>query len=89
MYDVPQKLGVPRLFDLYDNPQETVQETLGESAAVTRAWVMHAMLAELAKMKATLAKDPLIPLGTPDPYTPPKAGGPDSTIDLPTPRARD
>ncbi len=83
MHDVPQKLAVPRLIDLYDNPQENIEETIGESSVVTRAWVLHAMFAELGKLKATLAKDPLIPMGTPDPYVPPNAGASNLPLELP------
>ena len=83
-YDVPQKLSLPRLIDLYDNPQERIEETIGESTIEARGWVAHAIFAELAKLKATIAKDPLIPMGTLDPYVPPTAGGPKSTIDIPT-----
>ena len=71
MYDVPQKLAVPRLIDLYDNPQERWEETLGETAAVTRGWVLHAMFAELAKLQGSLKKYPPIPMGTSNPYQPP------------------
>lgn len=83
MHDVPQKLAVPRLIDLYDNPQETIEETIADSSVVTRAWVLHAVFAELAKLKATVATDPLIPMGTPDPYVPPAAADPSATFDLP------
>ncbi|MGH8863301.1 MAG: arylsulfatase [Burkholderiales bacterium] len=72
MFDVPQKLAVPRLIDLYDNPQERIEETIGESAAVTRGWVLHAMFGELARFQATLKQDPPVPMGSSDPYTPPK-----------------
>ena len=85
MHDVPQKLAVPRLIDLYDNPQETVAETIGESSFITRLWVVHAMMAQMAKLKATLAKDPLIPMGTLDPYVPPSASGSSQTFELPEP----
>ena len=89
MHDPPQKLAVPRLIDLYDNPQETVEETIGGSSVVTRAWVLHAMFAELAKLKATLAKDTLIPMGTPDPYVPPTASGSNQPLELPAPPPQD
>jgi len=89
MHDVPQKLAVPRLIDLYDNPQENVEETIGKSSVVTRGWVLHAMFAELAKLKATLAKDPLIPMGTLDPYLPPTAGVSNPPLDLPVPPPQD
>ena len=70
MYDPPQKLAVPRLINLYDNPQERIEETLGESSPVTRAWVTHGMFGELAKFKATFAKDPPVPMGSSNPYEP-------------------
>ena len=73
MYDVPQKLAVPRLIDLYDNPQERIEETIGESAAVTRGWVVHAMFQQLAKFQETLKTHPPVPMGTNDPYQPPAA----------------
>ena len=40
---LPHKLPVPRLINLYDNPQERVEEPTGESAVVTHGWVAHAM----------------------------------------------
>src|SRR5271168_4770963 len=89
MHGVPQKLAVPRLIDLYANPQETIEETIGQSSVVTRAWVLHAIFAELYKLKATLAKDPLIPVGTHDPYVPPAAGQPSLHMDLPEPPTND
>ena len=69
-YDVPQTLAIPRLIDLYDNPQERIEETIGESSVETRGWVLHAIFAELAKFQATLKKYPPIPMGTSDPYEP-------------------
>ncbi len=83
MYDPPQKLAVPRLFDLYDNPQERIEETLGESSLVTRGWVAHAMFGEMGKYMATLAKDPPVPVGSTDPYTPPAKGAATPPIPLP------
>ena len=73
-YDVPQKLAIPRLIDLYDNPQERVEETIGESSIETRGWVLHSMFGELAKFQATFKKDPPVPMGASDPYVPPTAG---------------
>jgi arylsulfatase A-like enzyme len=89
MYGVPQKLAIPRLIDLYKNPQETIEETTGETALVTRGWVMHAIFAELYKLKASLAKDPLIPPGTPDPYVLPRAGQANLPVELPEPPTDD
>jgi arylsulfatase A-like enzyme len=82
-YDVPQKLAIPRLIDLYDNPQERIEETIGESSIETRGWVLHAIFAEISKLKATLAKDPLIPPGTADPYVPPVSGASTSSVEIP------
>src|SRR5271168_3494106 len=70
-YDPPQRLAIPRLIDLYDNPQERPEETTGESAVVTHAWVLHAMFAYLNAFQASLKQYPPIAPGTPDPYTPP------------------
>ena len=83
-YDVPQKLALPRLIDLYDNPQETVEETIGESSIETRGWVLHTMLAELAKFQATTKKDPPVPMGASDPYVPP-AAAPNPPVNVPVP----
>ena len=72
-YDVPQKLALPRLIDLYDNPQERIEETMGESSIETKGWVAHALFAQLAKFQATFATDPPVPMGASDPYQPPKS----------------
>jgi arylsulfatase len=72
-YDAPQKLAVPRLVDLYDNPQERPEETTGESAVVTHGWILHAMLAHLTKFQESLKKYPPVPMGASDPFTPPSA----------------
>ena len=69
-YDVPQKLAIPRLIDLYDNPQERIEETIGESSIETRGWVLHAMFKQLASVQESLKKFPPIPMGTADPYEP-------------------
>ena len=70
-YDVPQTLALPRLIDLYDNPQERIEETIGESSIEARGWVLHAMFAELGKFQATFKQDPPVPMGASDPYVPP------------------
>ena len=70
-FDAPQRLSVPRLIDLYDNPQERPEETTGESAIVTHGWIAHAMFANLATFEESLKKYPPIPPGAGDPYTPP------------------
>ncbi len=72
-FDPPQRLAVPRLIDLYDNPQERPEEATGESAVVTHAWVAHAMFAYLTAFQASLKKYPPIAPGAADPYVPPTA----------------
>jgi len=72
-FDPPQRLAVPRLIDLYDNPQERPEEATGESAIVTHGWVAHAMFAYLTAFQASLKKYPPIAPGTADPYVPPAA----------------
>ncbi len=83
MNDPPQKLAVPRLIDLYDNPQERIEETLGESALVTRGWVSHAMFAQLREFMATFEKDPAVPMGSTDPYMPSTEGTANSPVIIP------
>ena len=82
-YDPPQKLSIPRLIDLYDNPQERPEEAQGESSIETRGWVAHAMFGELGKFKATFVKDPPVPMGSTDPYIPGK-GAPAQPIAMPS-----
>jgi arylsulfatase len=72
-YDVPQKLAIPRLIDLYDNPQERIEETIGESSIETRGWVLHAIFGQIAKFQVSMVKDPPVPMGASDPYVPPTA----------------
>ena len=72
MNDAPQKLSVPRLINLYDNPQERIEETVGESAVVTHGWILHATFGQLAIFQESLKKYPPVPMGAADPYTPPR-----------------
>ncbi|CAN5797970.1 arylsulfatase [soil metagenome] len=88
-YDVAQKLAIPRLIDLYDNPQERTEETQGESSAETRGWIAHAMFGELGKFMATFEKDPAVPMGSTDPYTPPAKGTATPPVTMPTPPPND
>ena len=83
-YDVLQRLAIPRLIDLYDNPQERIEETMGETSIETRGWVLHAIFAQLAGFQASFAKDPPVPMGATDPYVPPTAGTSKSPIELPS-----
>jgi len=59
------KLGIPLLFNLYTNPRED------EEKVATETWVIGPILKMVAAFEASVKKHPLIPMGTPDPYTPP------------------
>ena len=78
-----------RRIDLYDNPQERIEETIGESSIETRGWVLHSIFAELARFQATFKKDPPVPMGSSDPYVPPAAGAESSPVNLPVPPPQD
>lgn len=60
------KLPLPLLFDLYTNPQEITDKT------VPNSWVVGPALKMVGEFEASVKKYPLIPMGTPDPYTPPR-----------------
>jgi arylsulfatase A-like enzyme len=64
MVSPPVKLGVPKLFNLYTNPRED-----DEKPAVD-TWVVGPVLKMVAEFEESVKTHPLIPMGTPDPYTP-------------------
>lgn len=68
--DAPQRLAIPKLFDLYVTPQERADESL--TTTITHGWVLHAMFAKLTPFMEGLKTYPPIPMGAPDPYAPPK-----------------
>ena len=59
------KLGIPLVFNLYTNPRED------EEKVATETWIIGPVLKMVAEFEASVKKHPLIPMGTPDPYTPP------------------
>ncbi len=61
--DPPLKLLIPFIINLYTDPLE-------ESPTLD-SWVLHPALKIVAGFEMSLRKHPLIPMGTPDPYTPP------------------
>jgi hypothetical protein len=65
MYDVPEKLALPRLINLLTDRKEE------RDVAPYNTWVVAPMLKIVADFEASLKKYPPIKLGTPDPYTPP------------------
>ncbi len=68
MDDTPHNLSIPKLVDLYINPQERPDESL--QTIITHGWVLHGMTKALASFQESLKKYPPIPIGTCDPYTP-------------------
>jgi len=64
MFDPPVKLGIPFIINLLTDPRE-------ENPTVD-TWVVTPMLKLAGAFNATTKDHPLIPMGTPDPYTPPK-----------------
>jgi arylsulfatase len=60
------KLGIPHLFNLYTNPRED------EAKMAHDSWVVGPVLKMVGEFEASVKKHPLIPMGTPDPFAPPK-----------------
>jgi arylsulfatase len=63
MFDPPVKLGIPFIINLYTDPRE--------EKPTADTWVVTPMLKIVGAFNATTKDNPLIPMGTPDPYTPP------------------
>jgi arylsulfatase len=64
MVSAPAKLGVPKIFNLYTNPQED------DAKPAVDSWVVGPVLGMVAAFEESVKKNPLIPMGTPDPYVP-------------------
>jgi arylsulfatase len=65
MYDVPQKLPLPRIINLLTDRKEE------RDVAAYNTWVAEPMVKIIGEFAASLKKYPPIKVGTPDPYTPP------------------
>ncbi|MCA9084980.1 MAG: arylsulfatase [Planctomycetaceae bacterium] len=65
MFAPPMKLPVPFIINLYTDPRE-------EKPTVD-TWVVGPMLKIADEFEASMKQHPLIPMGTPDPYQPPKS----------------
>lgn len=63
----PTKLGVPRIYDLINDPKEEYGTTLAPNA-----WVGGPMMKIVAQFGESVKRHPLIAPGTPDPYRPPR-----------------
>jgi hypothetical protein len=65
MYDAPQVLPLPRMFNLLSDRKEE------REVATYNTWVADPMFKILSNFKASLETSPPIKVGTPDPYIPP------------------
>jgi arylsulfatase len=66
MNSVPKKLNVPRIYNLITDPKE--EYNMSSEAT----WVLPVMFEKIIAFQKTLAEEPPIQLGTPDPYEPKK-----------------
>ena len=69
MYDVPQKLPLPRIINLLTDLKEE------RDVLIYSGWVTHPMMKILRDFEASLETYPPIKVGTPDPYSPPASAG--------------
>jgi arylsulfatase A-like enzyme len=60
------KLPVPLLMNLYTNPREE------EDKPTVDSWVVGPVLKMVGAFEESVKRHPLIPMGTPDPYLPPR-----------------
>ena len=65
MFGSPEPQNFPLVHHLIKDPKELYPDRTGETV-----WVLPAVSKRVVKFEATLAKEPPIPLGTPDPYHP-------------------
>ncbi len=66
MYDTPQTLPLPKLINLLSDPKEE------HDVGAKNSWVAVPITKMLTEFEASLKKYPPIPMGTPDPYQPPR-----------------
>ena len=69
MFGSPQPLNMPMFINLITDPKELYPLV---ETDVADTWFKEAVLTRLVEHKKTLAMEPPIPLGTPDPYKPGK-----------------
>ncbi len=60
--------GIPRIYNLFTNPKEDPEFNL----APTHLWVMRPISKMIGEYQLSLKQHPPIPVGTPDPYLPPR-----------------
>jgi hypothetical protein len=66
MVSPPIKLGIPLIFNLHTNPRED------EDKVITDSWVFGPVLKMVGEFEQSVKRYPLIAMGTPDPYLPPR-----------------
>ena len=69
MFGAPGKLNMPHLYNLIEDPKENYPVDTTDASA---SWVFPVVLKKVADFQKTLAVEPIIKLGTPDPYVPGK-----------------
>ena len=69
MFAAPKKLNMPQMFNLIQDPKELYPL---DKINVAEAWFMEPVLKRVVEFKKSLAVEPPIRLGTPDPYVPQK-----------------
>ena len=69
MFEAPEPLNMPQLYNLITDPKELYPI---DKINVAEAWFMPVVLSELVEHKKTFAIEAPVPLGTPDPYVPAK-----------------
>jgi len=63
MFDPPVKNPVPTIYNLYTDPRE--------EKPTADTWVVGPILKIVGEFEQSVKQNPLIPMGTPDPYQPP------------------
>lgn len=67
MFGKPARLNMPHLHNLIEDPKELYPV---DRVDVSASWVFPVVLKKVVDFKKSFAKEPPIPLGTPDPYVP-------------------
>ena len=66
MFGSPKRLNVPSVYNLIKDPKEDF------NIAPDSTWIFPIVMSRVIEFQKSLATEPPIQLGTPDPYQPPK-----------------
>ena len=66
MFGAPKKLNIPHIYHLLKDPKESF------NVAPESTWILPVVMSRVVDYQKTLAAEPPIQLGTPDPYVPSK-----------------